>query len=60
MFDRVQLLEKASRQLELDNERLAFKVKIFFSFFKNDNLIIKPGLHIRARASPLVATRESM
>jgi hypothetical protein len=26
MCDRVQLLEKASRQLELDNERLAFKV----------------------------------
>jgi hypothetical protein len=24
----VQLLEKASRQLELDNERLAFKVNI--------------------------------
>jgi hypothetical protein len=28
MCDRVQLLEKASRQLELDNERLAFKVNI--------------------------------
>jgi hypothetical protein len=28
MCDRVQLLEKASRQLELDNERLAFKVNM--------------------------------
>jgi hypothetical protein len=26
MCERVQLLEKASRQFELDNERLAFKV----------------------------------
>lgn len=39
MYDRVQLLEKASRQLELDNERLAFKVKIIFLHFKNNNLI---------------------
>lgn len=29
MCERVQLLEKASRQFELDNERLAFKVKFF-------------------------------
>jgi hypothetical protein len=28
MCDRVQLLEKASRQLEVDNERLAFKVNM--------------------------------
>lgn len=33
MVERVQLLEKASRQFELDNERLAFKV-LFLSFIK--------------------------
>lgn len=29
MTDRVELLEKSSRQMELDNERLAFKVFIY-------------------------------
>jgi len=35
MCERVQLLEKASRQFELDNERLAFKVSVFLGFIKS-------------------------
>lgn len=31
--ERVSQLEKSERQLEVDNERLAFKVKIFHNFF---------------------------
>lgn len=31
MSDRVTLLEKSSRQLEIDNDRLSFKVRLFES-----------------------------
>lgn len=33
MTDRVEILEKSTRQMELDNERLAFKVKVVYFIF---------------------------
>lgn len=33
MNERIQLMQKSSRELELDNEKLAFKVSNFFFFY---------------------------